>query len=228
MLKFKISKEDFEQLDESTQGLYEQKGEDYQLKVEGVPQGEDVSGLKNKISELMNETKAEREKRQALEKAQEEAEAERQKEKGEFKTLYEKTLSELEKERNDAVKFRQTIQQKEMESLARSIASKLTTDEKRAKILMQETLQFVKYGEDGAYIEKGGIPVEKDAIVAQLREDYPFLVGASVGKGGGASGSGGSGGATKPFAEMSGGELKALKDKDPATYERLRDEHYNK
>ena len=221
MLKFKIDKEAFEALDSGFKELYEQKGDIYQLKVEGIPQGEDVTGLKAKVAELMSETKAEREKRQALEKAQQEAEEQRQKEKGEFKALYEKTLSELEKERGEAAKFKQAIQQKEMEALARSIAANLTTDEKRAKILTREAMPFIKFGENGAYIEKGGIAIEKEKLVNQLREEYPFLVDASTGRGGGASGGNVGGGAEgqNPFKRGEGFSLTEqakIFEQDPA------------
>ena len=227
-MKFKITAEEFEKLEENLQSLYEKQGEGYQLKVEGMPAPEDVSGLKAKISELMGETKAEREKRQALEQEQQRIEEERQKEKGEFKTLYEKTLADLEKERQEAASFKQTIQQKECESLASSIAAKLTTDEKRASILKQQALSAIKYDPGkGAYIEVGGIKVEKQKFVDQMKEEYPFLVDASGASGGGAGGSGAGGGATKKFTEYSGAELVELKKKDPDSYQRIRDEYYN-
>jgi DNA repair exonuclease SbcCD ATPase subunit len=227
-MKFNITAEEFEKLEENMQALYEKQGDGYQLKVEGMPQPEDVSGLKAKISELMGETKSEREKRQALEQEQQRIEEERQKEKGEFKELYEKTQAELEKERRDAATFKQTIQEKERESLASSIAAKLTTDEKRAKILKQEAMAAIKYDpEKGAYIEVGGVPVDKDKLVSQMREEYPFLVDAPGASGGGAGGSGTGGGATKKFNEYTGAELVELKRKDPDTYQRIRDDYYN-
>ena len=70
---------------------------------------EATGGLKAKVDELLGETKAEREKRKALEQAQAEAEESRAKEKGEFKSLYEKTLAELEKERQAAQEYRHQL-----------------------------------------------------------------------------------------------------------------------
>ena len=86
----------------------------------------------------------------------------------------------------------------------------------------------IKYDpEKGAYIEVGGVPVDKDKLVSQMKEEYPFLVDAPGASGGGAGGSGTGGGATKKFTEYSGAELVELKRKDPDSYQRIRDEYYN-
>lgn len=63
MIDFKV--ESIEDLDEAVQGLYEQTEDGYQLKVTGLPEPEkeDLTGLKNKVDELL------REKKQAAQKA---------------------------------------------------------------------------------------------------------------------------------------------------------------
>ena len=63
MIDYKL--ESIEDLDESVQGLYEQTEDGYQLKVTGLPEPEkeDLTGLKNKVDELL------REKKQAAQKA---------------------------------------------------------------------------------------------------------------------------------------------------------------
>ena len=48
------------------------------------------------------------------------------------------------------------------------------------------------------------------------------FVSASHNSGGGSNGDGGSGGANKKFSEHTGAELKAIRDRDPAEYERLK------
>ena len=56
---------------------------------------------------------------------------------------------------------------------------------------------------------------------------YATYLAGSKATGGGATGSKGPGAApTKKFNEMTGGELKALKDSDPDAYNRLRSEYY--
>jgi len=224
-MKFKINAEEFEALEENMQALYEKQGDGYQLVVEGIDTGEE---LKEALRKEREERALAKKKLQQLEEERQQVEEERQKEKGEFKALYEKTQAELEKERREAASFKQTIQEKERESLASSIAAKLTTDEKRAKILKQEAMTAIKYDpEKGAYIEVGGVPVDKDKLVSQMKEEYPFLVDAPGASGGGAGGSGTGGGATKKFNEYTGAELVELKRKDPDGYQRIRDDYYN-
>ena len=54
-----------------------------------------------------------------------------------------------------------------------------------------------------------------------LTERYPFLVDGNQSSGGGATGSNSSGGAVKKFEELTGAELLAIRQKDPAQYDRL-------
>ena len=156
----------------------------------------EVSGLKNKISELLGETKNERENRQALEQAQAEIEEQRAKEKGEFKSLYEKTLSDLEREREQARGFAQKVQQKELEASAQQIATQLTRDSKRAEVLKKEAMQFAQYTEEGVKFSIGGVDVPTDKVIEHLRSEYPFLADGKGSTGGGASGGFNGSGAT--------------------------------
>ena len=70
MIEYQL--ESLENIDESLQGLYEQTDTGYQLKVTGIPEPEkeDLSGLKNKVDELLREKKAASQKaREAAEEA---------------------------------------------------------------------------------------------------------------------------------------------------------------
>lgn len=64
-LKFQL--DTLEGVDEAIQTMYVEKGGKYVLNIEGLPQAEDVSGLKSKVEELLGEKKA-------AEKARKEAE----------------------------------------------------------------------------------------------------------------------------------------------------------
>ena len=64
-LKFQL--DSLEGVDESVQALYVEKDGKFVLGIEGLPQPEDVSGLKSKVQELLDEKKAEAEKRKAAE-----------------------------------------------------------------------------------------------------------------------------------------------------------------
>lgn len=150
---------------------------------------EELERLKAHHNRLLDETKTAKQKAQELEEAQRKADEDRQKEKGEFKNLYEKTLADLEQEREQARHFRQSIQQKEVESSAYKLAGQLTKDTKRAELLAKEARQFAQHTDDGVKYVVGGMEIEPDKLIEKLREDYPFLVDGVDSSGGGATGS---------------------------------------
>jgi hypothetical protein len=187
----------------------------------------ELAGLKAKRDELLGVHAKDKERLTELEKAQKEAEEMRQKEKGEFKSLYEKTQAELEAERDQARKFRQTIQQKELESETGKLVSEMTRDSKRADLLRKEAMQYAKYTDEGVKFEIGGVPVDAAKLADKLRTDYPFLVDGSGASGGGAQGGHANGKAgTKKFSEYTGAELSELRKTSPDEYKRLKDQHY--
>jgi DNA repair exonuclease SbcCD ATPase subunit len=182
---------------------------------------EELSGLKAKRDELLGLHAKDKERLTELEKAQQEAEEARQREKGEFKSLYEKTQSELEAERENARKFRQQIQQKELEGAANALVTELTRDNKRAELLRKEALQFAKYTDEGVKFEVGGVEVDAAKLKEKLSADYPFLVDGSQASGGGAQGGNRNGQAGK-WADYSSAELSEIRKSDPARYEQLK------
>lgn len=64
-LKFQL--DTLEGVDDSVKSLYVEKDGKFVLGIEGLPPQEDVSGLKSKVQELLDEKKAEAEKRKAAE-----------------------------------------------------------------------------------------------------------------------------------------------------------------
>jgi len=189
---------------------------------------EETNGLKAKVDELLGESKSAKQKARELEEKQAaEAEA-RAREKGEFKELYEreqKSAAELREKLEEQTK---RIQLRELDAAAASLTGELTRDTKRAELLKQQIMAFARYTDDGVHFEMGGVKVDSAKILAHITDNYPFLVDGSGASGGGAAGSKKSGGAVKKFNEYTGAELKAIKDKDPGEYERLRSEHYGK
>lgn len=184
-----------------------------------------VAGLKRKNEQLLGESRADREKREQIEKLQADGEAERAKEKGEFKTLYEKSQTELESERENARKFRTTIQEKDLDSESIKLAGSLTKDMMRAELLKQQAMKYAKYTEAGVIFEVGGVEISREKLAEKLQTDYPFLVDGNQSSGGGALGGGKGGGATKSFSEYNGAELSAIRKQDPAQYERMLSAH---
>ena len=84
-LKYEV--ESLEGLDESVAGLYVEHEGKYRLGVDGIPQpsgGEDVTGLKNKMQQLLNEKKKEQEERRKEQEARKQAELEAAKKSGDL------------------------------------------------------------------------------------------------------------------------------------------------
>ncbi|AKJ41792.1 hypothetical protein [Pragia fontium] len=84
MLKFKLTKEEFDALDEAQKSMYAESGEGYQLAIEGLP---DVSGLSKKVDELLGEKKAEQEKRRAAEELAKKSAEEQARKSGDIESL---------------------------------------------------------------------------------------------------------------------------------------------
>jgi len=85
MLKFEV--DSLDNLDDSVKSLYEASGDKYRLKIEGLPKQEDVTGLKVKVQELLDEKKEEAKKRKAAEDAAEAARLETAKKSGDTESL---------------------------------------------------------------------------------------------------------------------------------------------
>lgn len=181
----------------------------------------EVAGLKAKRDELLGLHSKDKERLGELEAAQLAAEEARQKEKGEFKSLYEKTQTDLETERENARKFRQEIQAKDQESAANAITADLTRDTKRAELLKKEALQYAKNTENGVVFEVGGVEVSAEKLKEKLAADYPFLVDGSGASGGGAQGGTKNGQAGK-WSDYTPSELSGILKSDPERYDYLK------
>ncbi|EJF31705.1 MULTISPECIES: hypothetical protein [Enterobacteriaceae] len=83
-IKFKVTKEEFDALDDAQKAMYAESGEGYQLAIEGLP---DVSGLSKKVDELLGEKKSEQEKRRAAEEAAKKAAEEQARKNGDIEAL---------------------------------------------------------------------------------------------------------------------------------------------
>ena len=132
MIEFKL--DSLENIDESLQGLYEQTDTGYQLKVTGIPEPEkeDLSGLKNKVDELLREKKAASQKAR---EAAEEAEAARLEaaKKG-------NDTEALDKSWQEKFNAREVELKKELESLSGTLV-KLTSGQTATKIAAEIAVQ---------------------------------------------------------------------------------------
>jgi len=156
-----------------------------------------------------------------LEELQHQKEEESLKQQQEFKELYEREQKAKQELAEKYETFAKTVQRKEIESAAMSVASELTRDTKRAELLREQVARFARYSEEGVKFEMGGVEVEKEKIVAHITENYPFLIDGSGATGGGATG-GKNGSAGKTWSEMTEAEHVALYRKDADAYRRLK------
>lgn len=213
-LKFEVSSEELDSLDEGYKGLYKEHGEGvYRLTVEGLDPADELKGALHKEREERKKAKerAEELELQIKAKEQESLEAQRKaaEEAGEHKQLYEierkqrqqiaeesdKKLSELKAEL-DALKEKQ-----ETDAIS-SVSSKIglslaPSDESSAELLAEKAAAMAKFTEDGVIYEIDGVLADENKVKEHLRAKYSRLCDAKIGSGGGAGGSSNSGGATK-------------------------------
>jgi len=189
--------EDINEIDESVQELYKQEGDRYILRVEGIPEPEDTSGLKVKVQQLMDEAKDAKRRAKELESQKQQQEVSTAQEKGEFKNLWEQAQAQLAEKDKELQEFTTKIQQKDINIAAHGIGSHLAkSDAKRAEVLADYASKYARHDGDKVQFLVGGMEVDSSALMDHLAKEYPFLVDGSSASGGGATSSA-SGGATK-------------------------------
>ena len=150
---------------------------------------EQTGGLKKKVDELLGEKKSASQKARDLEESSRTAEEARQKEKGEFKALYEQSQASLDEERNSNKTWKEQIQLRDVKEKAGRIGNDLAkTDTKRAEVLSDYAAKFAKHDGEQVTYEIGGIEVSADKLKEHLSKEYPFLVDGNGSSGGGATG----------------------------------------
>ena len=235
-LKYEL--DSIDDLDEATQALYE-KGEDgkFRLSVEGIPepQGNGNDDLAERLRKLeANNADLLKEKREAAEQARK-AKEDAAKKSGDTEALEKSWREKLEAREAELTaeleKREQAVSSLTVGATANQVAAELFGE--HAKLMLPHINARLSYelkdGKPEVRVLEDGKPSAKslDDLKAEIKnsDDFaPFVVGSRAkGPGGHASPGGPSG---KKFADMSGEELKELREKSPENYQRLRDEHY--
>ena len=235
---FKYQLDSLDGLDEGARAFYEEKDGKFQLKVEGIPQGEDVSGLKAKIDELLSEKKTEAEKRkQAEENARKTAE-EAARKNGDVEALENSWREKLTKREQELLSERESLasQIKELTvgRAATDLAAELAVQGSAKALLPHLQARLSMDIRDGkptvVVLDANGKP--SAATLEELKAEFvndpafaPLIVGSKA-SGSGASGAKPGGGAAKKFDEYTGAELSAIRKSDPAMYDRLKTEYH--
>jgi len=227
-LKYQLTAEEYAQLDEAKQALYAQQGDVYICQIEGLPQPEDVTGLKRQRDELLAEKKAEQERRRAAEEEARRKEEERLAAEGNFKQLYESSQTKTAEWEQRYSQLEQSIHQRDINLAATRIATAIA-DGDNADILKEFIAKRLKVAEGQVRVtdDSGNLTVSALADLQREFETsprYASLVRGSQAGGGGAAPKSGDR-VTKTFGELRGMERVQLRKDNPAEYERLKKAH---
>lgn len=226
MLKLELDKLDG--LDDAVKSFYEEKDGKFRLKVDGVP---DVSGLKNKVDQLLTEKKeADRKAKEAAEAAEAERQAALAKS-GDIDALrqsYEAKLTKREKELMDQLSGLQsqvhglTVGQTAM-AVAVELAMDGSSDVLLPHVKQRLSMEIVDGQAVTRVLDKAGKP--SAMTIEELKTEFAAnpafapIIKASKAAGGGASGGNNSGGgAPKSKASLTGAQAErvaALKARFP-------------
>lgn len=231
-LKYLISKEDFDQLEETIKGFYEEKDGEYQLKVDGIQTEskpddslkEELEKLKGKHEEFLNETKTAKQEKQRLERELEEIKNKKAHESGDFESLLkssETKRQELEQKYNE---LQENIAKEKLDHEASKIANKLGNTPENAELLTHFVKQRLKYTDEGLKVtdEQGNATISTvDELEKEFTESNKFsaLVKGSSATGGSATGSGSGG--VRTFHDYTERELTEIANNNPAKFEEI-------
>ncbi len=211
MLKFQL--DSLDGVDESVRSLYTEKDGKFVLGIEGLPQPEDVSGLKSKVEELLGEKKA---AEKARKDAEDQARLEREEAARKSGNVEELEKSWSEKYNRREAELNGTLEQ-ERATLSTQIrdltVGRTATDIASALAIPGSAKALLPHIERRLSVEqRDGKPVvvvldqqgklsaaTLDELKAEFANDTAFapLIAGSKASGGGAAGAGGGGGAPK-------------------------------
>ncbi|MBD9585820.1 hypothetical protein IB254_02010 [Pseudomonas sp. PDM03] len=211
MLKFQL--DSLDGVDEAVRALYTEKDGKFVLGIEGLPQPEDVSGLKSKVQELLDEKKA---ADKARKDAEDQARLEREENARKSGNVEELERSWSEKYNRREAELNGTLEQ-ERGTLSAQIrdltVGRTATDIASALAIPGSAKALLPHIERRLSVEqRDGKPVvvvldqqgklsaaTLDELKAEFANDTAFapLIAGSKASGGGAAGAGGGGGAPK-------------------------------
>lgn len=203
-LKFII--DSLEGIDDGVKSLYEKKGDKYQLKVDGIPQGDDTDGLKKKVDELLAEKKeAKRLQKEAEEKAAAAAD-EAARKSGDVTALERSWQAKLDKVTGESKaqidSLTGNINEMLVEGVAVKLASEMAVQGSAAVLIPHIRSRLAAEQRDGKFVtvikDKDGKP--SASTLDDLKNEFagnaafaPLIVGSKA-TGGGAAGGGSTGG----------------------------------
>jgi len=230
-LKYQL--DSLEGLEPAVAAMYQEKDGKFVLKVEGIPQPEDTTGLRNKVEELLREKKDEKARREQAEEAARIAAEEAARKNGDTEALdrswnekYSKALGE----KDQALSALQAqVHALTVGATAARLAGELAVQGSSAVLQRLIEPRLSMDMRDGkpvvVVLDNEGRPtaLTPDELKNEIISDAALapLVAGSKATGGGAAGSKG-GGAAKTWDQLSGMERVELRRTNPAEHARLK------
>jgi hypothetical protein len=234
MLKYQI--DSLDGLDDATRALYVEKDGKFVLAIEGAPQPEDVSGLKKKVQELLDEKKAEGERRRQADEEARKAAEELARKGGDVEALdrswTEKHTKAIGEKDSELGTLRKQVRDLTVGRAAIELAAGLavTGSERILSRFVEERLDMeTRDGRPTVVVrDKDGRPsaLSLDDLKNEFSNDPAFapLIAGTRASGGGAGGAKGGGAAKTKLSDYSEAERTALLRDDPTTFNRLVEE----
>lgn len=230
-LKYQL--DSLEGLEPAVAAMYEEKDGKFVLKVEGIPQPEDTTGLRNKVEELLREKKDEKSRREQAEEAARIAAEEAARKNGDTEALdrswnekYSKALGEKDQ---TLTALQAQVHALTVGATAARLAGELAVQGSSAILQRLIEPRLSMDMRDGkpvvVVLDNEGRPtaLTPDELKNEIISDAALapLVAGSKATGGGAAGSKG-GGAAKTWDQLSGMERVELRRTNPAEHARLK------
>lgn len=226
MLKYKIDTETHSALDENQKPFYEQVGDEFVLKVDGIPQADDseVERLKQHNEKLIGEKRQRDEAARQAQAERERIEQEAAKKNGDFEALEKSYQEKLQARESELAEMRNRSDKQVMQSESQRLAAQLSDNAKNQSLLQR----FIN---DRLTVVDGQVKVTDEqgkpsaSTLADLENEFKtsgmydsLLTGTRAS---GTGGTGQSGDVPEDPATMSAIKRKQLKDRDPAAFARL-------
>lgn len=225
MLKYQL--ENLDGVEESVKQLYEEKDGKYVLKIEGIPEPEDLEGLKRKNQEFMEEAKVAKRKAKELEEQARQKEEENARKNGNIEALEKSWQEKLTKREAELLEQSKALEsqvyQLTVGQTASTLANELAVSGCSSVLLPHITGRLQVETVDGQVkvrvLDAQGKPSAAtiDDLKKEFRDNPAFkpLIAASHASGGGANGANPGGGAAKKPSEMTTQERIEWKQQDP-------------
>lgn len=226
-LTYKVASLD--DVDESLRNLYEEKDGEFVLKVAGLPEVEDVSGLKANYARLMDEKKEQQRLAREAQAEKDRLAEEAARKTGDIATLEASWQAKFQEREAQLLAEAKSHQDKVLKltvgSEAQKLAQKLAVQGSSDVLLphIKHRLYLKDDGSVGVLDSQGGLSAATiDDLEKEFRSNAAFkpLLAADCGSGGGATGGFG-GGAVKKREDYTEQEMREMLDREPAKFKQI-------